>query len=468
MNKATEETSFVPEQEIRAVLEANRNPDPGRVRDILRKSADKQRLEPADVAALISADGEAQVGELFDAAQRLKKDIYGNRIVLFAPLYVGNQCTNNCSYCALRGSNKEVERRTLTEEGLKAEVRALTARGHKRLILVYGEHPDYGADYIAQTVRTVYGEKNGNGEIRRVNINAAPFDVEGFRKIKAAGIGTYQIFQETYHEPTYREVHPAGRKRDFLWRLYGLDRAMEAGIDDVGIGALMGLYDWRFEVMGLIYHTIHLEKRFGVGPHTISFPRIEPAVGTKFADHPPYRVPDADFKRLVAILRVAVPYAGLILTCREPVALRNEMVKFGVSQIDGGSNIGVGAYASGEKDTFKRSQFKLGDQRSLDEVIRELCEAGLLPSFCTSCYRMGRTGQHFMEVAVPGFVKQFCTPNAILTFLEYLEDYGTPETKARGAELVKAELDKMPQGPAKADLMRRVEEVRQGKRDLYF
>jgi 2-iminoacetate synthase len=465
--EATVET-FVPEQEIAAVLDANRRPDAVRVRDILQKSAAKQRLEPSELAALIHADGESRSGEIFEAARRLKKDIYGNRIVLFAPLYIGNDCTNDCQYCGLRRSNSAVERRTLTAEGLRAEVRALEERGHKRLILVYGEHPRYGADFIADTVRTVYAEKAGRGEIRRVNINAAPFDVDGFRKIKAAGIGTYQIFQETYHEPTYRKVHPSGRKSDFLWRLYGLDRAMEAGIDDVGIGALMGLYDWRFEVMGLLYHTIHLEKRFGVGPHTISFPRIEPAVGTRFADEPPHRVPDADFRRLVALLRVAVPYAGLILTCREPVSLRNEMVQFGVSQIDGGSNIGVGAYASGEKDTFKRSQFKLGDQRSLDEVIRELCEAGLLPSFCTSCYRMGRTGQHFMEVAVPGFVKEFCTPNAVLTFMEYLEDYASPETREKGMALVSDELARMPDGAAKTELEKRLASVRSGARDLYY
>lgn len=468
MSASIEQTSFVPEHEIRGVLESNRNPDPGRVRDILQKSASKQRLEPSELAALIHADGDAQVPELFEAARSLKQEIYGNRIVLFAPLYVGNECTNDCQYCGLRRSNAAVERRTLTDEGLRAEVESLVKRGHKRLILVYGEHPQYDAEFIARTVRTVYAVKIGPGEIRRVNINAAPFDVEGFRKIKAAGIGTYQIFQETYHEPTYRSVHPAGRKGDFLWRLYGLDRAMEAGIDDVGIGALMGLYDWRFEVMGLLYHTIHLEKRFGVGPHTISFPRIEPAVGTGFADNPPQRVADADFRRLVALLRVAVPYAGLILTCREPVALRNEMVQFGVSQIDGGSNIGVGAYASGEKDTFRRSQFKLGDQRSLDEVLRELCEADLLPSFCTSCYRMGRTGQHFMEVAVPGFVKKFCTPNAVLTFMEYIEDYATEATREKGLALVRRELDRMPSGSAKSELERRVAQVRDGKRDVYF
>lgn len=468
MKTVPELKTFVPESEIVGLLDANRRPDGVRVRDILQKAESKQRLAPAELAALIHADDAASTEAIFDAARRLKNDIYGNRIVLFAPLYVGNECINDCGYCGLRATNPAVERRTLSDDGLRAEVRALTERGHKRLILVYGEHPLYDASFIARTVEVVYGEKNGHGEIRRVNINAAPFDVEGFRKIKAAGIGTYQIFQETYHEPTYNSVHRAGRKRDFLWRLYGLDRAMEAGIDDVGIGALMGLYDWRFEAMGLLYHAIHLEQRFGVGPHTISFPRIEPAVGTEFADNPPCRVSDAEFKRLVALLRVAVPYTGLILTCREPVALRNEMVRFGVSQIDGGSNIGVGAYASGEGDTFSRSQFRLADRRTLDEVIRELCEAGLLPSFCTSCYRMGRTGQHFMEVAVPGFVKQFCTPNAILTFTEYLEDYGTAETKAKGDFLLRTDLARMPDGPAKNELVRRMAEVRAGKRDLHF
>jgi len=281
-----------------------------------------------------------------------------------------------------------------------------------------------------------------------------------------ATIGTYQIFQETYHQETYRKQHPSGPKSEFLWRLHGLDRAQAAGIDDIGIGALMGLFDWRFETMALLYHTIHLEERFNVGPHTISFPRIEPAIGTETAKY--QGVSDFDFKRLVAILRLAVPYTGLILTCRESVELRNEIIKFGVSQIDAGSDIGVGAYSAQDEDSYKKSQFVLNDGRSLDQVIRELCEADFIPSFCTGCYRLGRTGEHFMEFAVPGFVKRFCTPNAVLTFLEYMEDYSSPKTKAVGMKQVERELERMPEGDQKEQLVERIEQIKQGARDLYF
>ncbi len=461
--------SFIPEAEIFAWLERTRDPAPERVRAIIRRSLDKNRLEPEEMATLINAEAPELVEEIFEGARELKKRIYGNRIVLFAPLYVGNECINRCEYCGFRADNPEVQRKTLLGDELVAEVEALQELGHKRLIMVYGEHPKYDAQYIRDTVREVYQARKGPGEIRRVNINAAPLDVEGFRIVKEAGIGTYQIFQETYHRETYEKVHPSGPKSNYLWRLHGLDRAMEAGIDDLGIGALLGLYDWRFETMALLYHTIHLEERFKVGPHTISFPRLEPAVGTDIGRiTAQYAVPDQDFKRLVAILRLAVPYTGLILTCRESVALRNEMLSFGVSQIDGGSSIGVGSYAAADPDAFKKSQFVLGDNRSLDEIIRELCEAGFIPSFCTGCYRKGRTGEHFMEFAIPGFVKRFCTPNAVLTFLEYLNDYAEGETLEAGLRQIERELDAMPESRAKEELRERMGQVRAGARDLYF
>lgn len=460
--------SFIPEAEIVACLERTRRPDPVRVRDILQKSLAKNRLDPEEMAVLLHAEDPGLLEEIFAGARELKQRIYGNRIVLFAPLYIGNDCVNDCQYCGFRRTNAEVSRRTLSLPDLDREVEALVKRGHKRLILVYGEHPRYDADFIHDTVREVYAQKHGKGEIRRVNINAAPLDVEGFRRVKSAGIGTYQIFQETYHSATYRAMHPSGPKSNYLWRLYGLDRAQEAGIDDVGIGALIGLYDWRFEALGLLHHTIHLEDRFRVGPHTISFPRIEPAIGTELCNHPPHRVSDAEFKRLVAILRLAVPYTGLILTCRESVALRNEILQFGVSQIDAGSNIGVGAYSQEDGESYRRSQFVLNDGRSLDQVIRELCEADFIPSFCTGCYRLGRTGEHFMEFAIPGFVKRFCTPNAVLTFLEYLEDYATPETRDAGLRMIERELERVPEGEPKARLLERIRKVRAGDRDLYF
>lgn len=462
-------SSFIPEDEISNWLEKTKNPTPERVREIIQRSLDKNRLEPEEMATLINADSPELVEEIFEGARELKKRIYGNRIVLFAPLYVGNECVNKCEYCGFRADNSEVHRKTLMSDELVAEVEALEDLGHKRLIMVYGEHPKYDAQYIHDTVKEVYAVKKGAGEIRRVNINAAPLDVDGFKTVKEAGIGTYQIFQETYHRETYEKVHAAGPKSNYLWRLNGLDRAMEAGIDDLGIGALLGLYDWRFETMALLYHTIHLEERFNVGPHTISFPRLEPAVGTdvdKIIEK--YEVSDYDFKRLVAILRLAVPYTGLILTCRETTELRNEMLGFGVSQIDGGSSIGVGSYSEDDPEAFKKSQFLLGDNRSLDEVIRELCDAGFIPSFCTGCYRKGRTGEHFMEFAIPGFVKRFCTPNAVLTFLEYLNDYATGETLEAGLNQIQRELDAMPESKAKDELEERMGQVRAGERDLYF
>lgn len=460
--------SFIPEGDIVDWLKKTKDPDPKQVRDIIQKSLAKNRLDPEEMAILIHAEDQDLIEEILAGARELKERIYGNRIVLFAPLYIGNECINDCQYCGFRQSNPEVSRKTLNFTELDREVEALVRSGHKRLILVYGEHPRYDAQFIHDSVREVYKHKHGNGEIRRVNINAAPLDIEGFQRVKSAGIGTYQIFQETYHPATYRAMHPSGPKRDYLWRLFGLDRAQQAGIDDVGIGALLGLYDWRFETMALLYHTIHLEERFHVGPHTISFPRIEPAIGTKMCDRPPYRVSDADFKRLVAILRLSVPYTGLILTCRESLELRNEIISFGVSQIDAGSHIGIGAYSQDDKEAYKRSQFVLNDGRTLDQVIRELCEADFIPSFCTGCYRLGRTGEHFMEFAIPGFVKRFCTPNAVLTLLEYLEDYASQDTREAGLRLIERELKRMPEGEQKSRLLPRIRQIQGGTRDLYF
>ncbi len=462
-------TSFIPENEIFAWLDKTKDPSPERVREIIQRSLNKNRLEPEEMATLINAESPELVEEIFAGARELKRRIYGNRIVLFAPLYVGNECVNRCEYCGFRADNSEVHRKTLLSEELVAEVEALEELGHKRLIMVYGEHPKYDAKYIHDTVKEVYRVRKGNGEIRRVNINAAPLDVDGFKIVKAAGIGTYQIFQETYHRETYENVHSGGPKANYLWRLHGLDRAMEAGIDDLGIGALLGLYDWRFETMALLYHTIHLENRFRIGPHTISFPRLEPAVGTdvdKLTEQ--WAVSDYDFKRLVAILRLAVPYTGLILTCRESTELRNEMLSFGVSQIDGGSSIGVGSYSNEDPEAFRKSQFLLGDNRSLDEIIQELCNAGFIPSFCTGCYRKGRTGEHFMEFAIPGFVKRFCTPNAVLTFLEYLNDYAAGDTLEAGLRQIDREMEAMPESRAKDELRERMAQMRDGARDLYF
>ncbi|MGB4262042.1 MAG: [FeFe] hydrogenase H-cluster radical SAM maturase HydG, partial [Fervidobacterium sp.] len=302
------ERTFIPEDVINTLLEETKNPDPVYVREILQKSLNKNRLEPIEVATLLNVEEKELLEEIFQAARTLKERIYGNRIVLFAPLYIGNDCINDCVYCGFRSSNPEIYRKTLTTVELENEVKALVSKGHKRLIVVYGEHPRYSPEYIAETINVIYNTKVGHGEIRRVNVNAAPQTIEGYKIIHDAGIGTYQIFQETYHYPTYKKLHPRGPKSNYAWRLYGLDRAMLGGIDDLGIGALFGLYDWKYEVMGLLYHTIHLEQRFGVGPHTISFPRIEPAVGSDITENPPYKVSDEEFKKLVAIIRLAVPY----------------------------------------------------------------------------------------------------------------------------------------------------------------
>jgi 2-iminoacetate synthase len=460
--------SFIPDAEIMAHLEQQKHTDSIKIRDIINKSLDKNRLNPDETAALINVTDPELKQMILEGAKTLKERIYGNRIVLFAPLYVGNECINDCVYCGFRISNNECERSTLTNDQLIAETKSLEEMGHKRLIMVYGEHNMYSPEFIAKTVETVYATKSGKGEIRRVNINAAPLDVEGFKIVKQSNIGTYQIFQETYHQATYEKMHPRGPKSSFLWRLYGLDRAMQAGIDDLGIGALMGLYDYRFEVMGLLYHTMHLEDTFGVGPHTISFPRIEPAVGTDFALHPPYQVSDDQFKHLVATLRLSVPYTGMILTAREPIAIRNEVLSYGVSQIDAGSSIGVGAYSAENDESYKKAQFVLGDTRTLDEVIFELAEHGYIPSFCTSCYRAGRTGEHFMEFAIPGFVKRFCTPNALLTFAEYLYDYSSDRTLKAGLALIDKELNQIEDATMQASVREKLAEMQTGKRDMYY
>ncbi len=459
-------TDFIPAAQIEELLQRPPAEAP-EVREILAKSLSKQRLELPEMAALLSVTDPALQRELFDAARLLKRTVYGNRIVLFAPLYIGNKCTNSCVYCGFRADNREIVRRTLTDDELRAEVLALIRAGHKRIVIDYGEHPDYDADVIAHAVEVIYSVREGNGEIRRINVNCMPLDVEGYRKMKKAGIGTYQIFQESYHRPTYAAMHPHGNKSDFLWRLYGQDRAMEGGCDDVGLGALFGLYDWRFEALGLLAHAIHLEDTFGVGPHTFSFPRIKDA--SNRALDSAYTVSDDDFARLIAILRLSVPYTGMILTAREPAALRRRLLDFGCSQIDGGSHIELGGYSeAAEEQDLKKEQFRLSDNRPLDEIVGELLDMDEIPSWCTACYRKGRTGEHFMEFAIPGFIKRFCTPNALLTLKEYISDYGSPDVRQKAAELIAAELAKLPDDDAKTELLARLAAIDQGQRDLAF
>jgi len=441
-----------------------------RTRDIVQKSVQKEALSLEETAALLAVTSPEGIAELFESAKKLKKAIYGNRIVLFAPLYIGNHCINNCTYCGFRKSLRTTVRRTLNDQELAAEVAQLEREGHKRLILVYGEHPQYTPEFIAHTVKICYGVKTEHGgEIRRVNINAAPLTIEGFKTVKEAGIGTFQVFQESYHKESYALYHPKHTaKGDYMWRLNAMNRAFEGGCDDVGLGALFGLYDWRFEVLGLVSHSLYLQQMYGVGPHTLSFPRIKPALGLSI--NMQYQVNDEQFKRLVAILRLAVPYTGLIMTARESPEIRNDVIEFGVSQIDAGTRLEIGSYQEprGGAQELNREQFKIGDARELDEVIRWLLQRDFIPSFCTSCYRLGRTGVHFMEYAIPGFIGKFCTPNALLTLAEYLEDYASSETKKEGYDLIDKELNAFPEGDFRSKIEARIGEIKLGGRDILY
>jgi len=458
---------FIDEQEIWNFINATTSTKED-VERVIAKSLSKQRLSLSEVAVLVNANDKESIDTIKEGAKTLKNTVYGDRIVLFAPLYIGNECQNNCSYCGFRVSNTDAERKTLNENEITAEIEALEENGQKRLVLVYGEHTDYSPTYIANTVKTAYSVKKGNGEIRRVNINAAPMDIEGFRTVKEAGIGTYQIFQETYHPTAYKKYHLGGKKANFENRLISLDRAQEAGLDDVGIGVLFGLYDWRYEVLALVRHTNHLEACYNVGPHTISFPRITESASLDLDTS--YAVSDEDFAKLIAILRLAVPYTGMILTAREPAALRRELIQYGVSQIDGGTKIELGSYAKtlNGKQNLNKEQFKLNDERSLSEIVNELLESEMIPSFCTACYRVGRTGEHFMEFSVPGFIKKFCTPNAILTLAEYLIDYADEETAEKGWRVIYKNIDKIDNPTIKKSLIAKIEKVKLGKRDLIY
>jgi iron-only hydrogenase maturation rSAM protein HydG len=450
---------------------------PERVRALIQKSLDKNRLTMEETAVLINTTDPDLVEEIKEGARELKRRIYGNRIVLFAPLYVGNHCVNNCQYCGFRSSNKEQIRTTLTDEELRHNVEALEEDGQKRLILVYGEHPQYSPEYIAHTVNITYATHKDKGSIRRVNINAAPLDIEGFRTVKEAGIGTYQIFQETYSPEAYKWYHPSyTRKGDYNYRLTAMDRAQEAGIDDNGLGILFGLYDWRFEVLAMIRHTNHLEACYNVGPHTISFPRIKDASGLNIDTK--YMVDDETFEKIIAIFRLAVPYTGMILTARENPEFRRKAIQYGISQIDGGTNLQIGDYRyhheekehntdKAENQNLHREQFKINDDRTLSDIIDELLDDNYIPSFCTACYRLGRTGEHFMEFSVPGFIKRFCTPNAMLTLSEYLTDYATPEVAAKGWKCIENNFKNV--DPQFVDeLKSRIERIKKGERDLYF
>jgi 2-iminoacetate synthase len=479
---------FIDERVINDILKNNYKPEKHRIRDIIQKSLQIERLEPAETAALLQVEDSDLWEEMHYAGLEVKRKVYDNRIVFFAPLYCGNLCVNNCAYCGFRSANKAEKRRLLSLDEIRQETEVVIDEGHKRMIVVYGEHPRTDVDYIAQTIETIYGVKrkarHGMGEIRRVNINVAPMAIAELRKLHNVGIGTYQVFQETYHKPTYASVHPANTiKGNYQWRLYALHRAMDAEIDDVAIGVLFGLYDWRFEVMGLLYHAIDLERQYGIGPHTISFPRMMPAAGSDLSTNSKYFVNDADFKKLVTVLRLSVPYTGLIITARERTELRREIIQVGCTQTDASTKIGIGGYTEAlqkmsmlkeHSQEIDKQQFMLGDTRCLDDVVRELAEMGMITSFCTAGYRCGRTGDKIMRLLKSCTEGKFCKLNAVLTFREYLDDYASPETKKIGEQLIARELDEIRNSPYfnQGTLLQTFEKMYQdtvaGERDVYI
>lgn len=461
-----ERADFIQPEEIERLLTKRSRPAPMKVRELLAKARELHGLSMEDVACLMSVEDPGLLTEIFSTAKSIKEEIYGSRLVFFAPLYISNRCSNECTYCAFRATNTALTRRTLTQEEIAEETRILIRQGHKRILVVAGEAlPPRGFQYILDSIGTIYDTRVGPGEIRRVNVNLAPQSVERFKQLKQAGIGTFQLFQETYHRPTYAAVHLRGKKRDYDWRATAFDRAMEAGIDDVGMGVLFGLYDWRFEVLSLMQHIRHLEETFGVGPHTISFPRMEPAVGSDVAAHPPYAMSDADFIKMIAIVRLAVPYTGMIMSTRETAEVRRQTFAVGISQISAGSRTDPGGYKDGDGDPYG-SQFQLGDHRTVEEVVTDVVSLGYTPSFCTACYRTGRTGQDFMDLAKPGEIKYHCQPNALSTFLEYLCDYAGPAAKSAGEKLISIELQNM-DGQQTACTLPMLNQVRRGERDVF-
>lgn len=436
-----------------------------RIDEILNKALEGKGLSLEESAELLNIEDDEHLEQLFKAAKIIKEKIYGKRIVLFAPLYAANVCTNNCVYCAFRVDNKQITRRVLTPEEVVMEARAIMRMGHKRIILLTGE--DYhatGLDYLQEIMERIYKTKELNGEIRRINVNIAPLSVEDFKRLNTFGIGTYQLFQETYHKETYAKMHPAGKKANYEWRVEAMDRALEAGLHDLAIGPLFGLADYKFETIATLMHAEHMDKTYGVGPHTISIPRIEHAEGVAFSDNPPAQMSDKEFKKVVAVIRLAVPYTGLILSTRETPQLRSEIIDLGISQISAASKTNPGGYFVNKEVT---SQFETGDTRSLEEMIVELCEHDFIPSFCTSCYKVGRVGKDFMEYAKPGLIQRFCQPNALITFQEYLEDYASDSTKALASKTIQKHLAEIENEKIREKTKSQLDRVIAGERDLH-
>ena len=457
---------YIDEKKINSLLSEAGAAGEGEIDAILKKSRSLKRLSLEETAALLAVEDPRVIKKIFEAAAYVKNEIYGNRVVLFAPLYISNYCANKCLYCAFQSGNPEIKRKYLSADEIRSQVEWLLKRGHKRVLIVAGESSVPGKstiDYYVEAVEAAYSARVGPHYIKRVNINCAPLPVEDFKRLKAAHIGTYQLFQETYHEATYREVHMKGPKCDPDNRLDAVDRAFMAGIDDVGIGPLYGLYDYRFETLALMMHVEHLEEKFNVGPHTISVPRIEPAVGSEFSLHPPYQVSDDDFKKLVAVIRLSVPYTGMILTTRETAQMRNELVGLGISQVSAESKTSPGGYSGSEKWD---GQFTTSDRRSLEEMVGMLIEKGFIPSFCAACYRRERTGENFMNLAKPGLIKEMCGVNALVTLKEYLDDFAPPKLKQAGYKLIDREVAKLDE-KSRGQISKLFAAVDSGMRDEY-
>lgn len=484
MAKDRQEASFIDESKIEEALEAGKSYSSSGVKDVIAKSLELKGLDLEELAALLWVDDPGLEHVIYSAARKIKEHIYGKRIVFFAPLYVSNYCVNNCMYCAYKIDN-DYPRRRLSMDEVRNEVKVIMDMGHKRIALEAGEDSaNCPIEYITETMKTIYDTASGNGAIRRINVNIAATTVDEYRMLKDAGIGTYVLFQETYHRDTYERVH-WGPKADYDWHTTAFDRAFAGGIDDVGMGVLYGLYDWRFETVALLMHAKYLDKTYGVGPHTISFPRLRPAYGMSLDDFP-YIVDDNDFKRIVAALRLSVPYTGMILSTREEPFFREEVVSLGISQISAGSMTGVGEYSEhagghtqGQTQAAAGSaegcgaqadtpQFDVGDHRTLDEIIWDLLPEGYIPSFCTACYRSGRTGENFMALAKTAHIHEMCQPNALLTFQEYLCDYASPETKQRALLVIEKALTEVEPKKLRQECKARLERIKAGERDLYF
>lgn len=457
---------FINHEYIYKILEETKNPSNEQIKEVLNRAKNREGLDYKDIAILLQAEDEKDLKEIYSLAGEIKKDIYGKRVVVFAPLYVSDYCVNNCVYCGYKRDNK-FNRRRLTMDEVAQEVKILEQMGHKRLALELGEDPvNAPIDYVLECLDTIYKTQNNNGEIRRVNVNIAATTVENYKLLKEKGIGTYILFQETYHKPTYDKMHPKSLNGDYNYHLTAFDRAMEAGIDDVGAGVLFGLADPRFEVLGLMMHNAHLEEKFGVGFHTISVPRLQPANGVSLENYP-HLLDDKMFKKIVAILRIAVPFTGLILSTRETPEMRKELLKYGVSQISAGSSTGVGGYKEREEGKEVK-QFKTNDERSPIEILKELLSDGYIPSYCTACYRKGRTGDRFMSLAKSGNIKYVCEPNALMTLLEFTLDYGDEELYKKSLEIIDKEVENIEREDIKSLTKESMEKMKKGQRDFYL